>query len=121
MTGSRGQEPVPDTINTLLCLQTGWSLTKLSLTETDAETHCQTPDRAQESCGRVEERIEGHGGDRDPTKPTESTNPQTEPPTKELAWAGPSLDVQLGLHEDPPIIGAGAVLDYVVCLNILFP
>ena len=49
-----------------------------------------------ESCGRVGGRIEEPEEDRDSTgRPTESTNldlwglPETEPLTKEQAWAGP--------------------------------
>ena len=50
----------------------------------------------QESCRRVGGRIEGPQEDSDSTgRPTKSTNldpwglPETEPPTKKQAWAGP--------------------------------
>jgi hypothetical protein len=57
-------------------------------------------------------------------RPTESTMldpwglPETEPPTKEQAWAGPGpphtyvADVQLSLHAGPPTTGAGAYPDF---------
>ena len=56
----------------------------------------QTPTgRAWGAVGRVEDMIEGAGGDRDSTRrPTESTNlgpwrfTETEPPTKEYAGTG---------------------------------
>jgi hypothetical protein len=64
--------------------------------ERDTETYSQTLDVAQESCGRVEGRIEGLEEDRDSRRrPTELPNmdprglPGTEPPSKEQAWARP--------------------------------
>ena len=63
---SLGKERVLDTINdTLFCLQTGSQHncpprgSTQQLMERDTETHSQTLDGAQESCGRVRENIEG--------------------------------------------------------------
>ena len=65
-------------------------------------------------------------------RPTESTNlgpwqlTETEPPTKELAWAGPRAPPVLercatDLHVGPLTIGGGAVSDSVACHWIPFP
>ena len=84
---------------------------------------------------KVGGRIEKPKEDRDSlARPTVLTNldpwglPETEPPTKEHAQAGPChstptyvTDVQLGLHADPPTTGVRAVPDSVICLWILFP
>lgn len=65
------------------------------------------------------------GGVKDTTRrPTEPTNQdpwgltETEPPTKEHAWAGPGppTHMQHGLHMDPLTSGVGADSDSVATL-----
>lgn len=70
-----GQEPIPGTTNdTLLFLQTGSRITDCllrgspkQLTDTDAETHSQTMDRAWEDLWMNWERTERPGGERNST------------------------------------------------------
>ena len=129
-----GQEPIPDTVNdTLLCLQTGTSITVSErLHTTDAELHRQILDGAWEFLWRGWGNLSSIGDRSSWRRPTESNNlepfrgprhwatnqracmgynysPQT--PTNTYA-----ADMSFGLNVGPPITDDGGVFPWLCCL-----